>query len=128
MGHYRRVLLTEDDPLVLLTLTLAFQAEELEVLGAGSAREAMQALRDTMAGIQAAVIDLDLKGGDGYAVARACRALNPEMAVVYLSATARPEFATSAVADGELTKKPVVPQALAKHVRARLDRGVRSED
>jgi DNA-binding response OmpR family regulator len=127
MGQYRRVLLTEDDPLVLLTLTLAFQAEGLEVLGAGSGKEAIQALRDATAGISAAVVDLDLKGGDGYAVARACRALNPQMAVVYLSAAAHPEFATSAVPGGELAEKPVFPQALARRVRARLDAAVRPE-
>ncbi len=117
MHTYRRVLLVEDDPLALLTFTLALQSEGLEVLGAGTGREAMRILRDAAAGVAAAVIDLDLRAGDGYALGRSARALKADLPVFYLAGAARPEFEGARVPDGELVVKPVSPQALARRVR-----------
>ena len=116
-----RVLLIEDDPLALMMLTLELQADGFEVDGAGTAREVQHHLTVPGYGLDALVCDLDLRGGvDGYALARAARALNPGVAVLYTSGVARPDFAARGVAGADLALKPFIPQELPRLLRALL--------
>ncbi|OYX36329.1 MAG: hypothetical protein B7Y99_02215 [Caulobacterales bacterium 32-69-10] len=109
------VLLLEDDPLVLMVLSLELQADGLEVLQAETVAEAAALLA---AGPDVLVCDLDLRDhGDAYELARLARAHNPAMGVLYTSGVARPEFADLKVADGVLAPKPFLDQEIVRRVR-----------
>jgi DNA-binding response OmpR family regulator len=113
-----RVLLLEDDPLVLMMLSLELQAEGFEVIQAETAREAVGLLGGAP---DVLVCDLDLRDRhDGYDLACIARAHSPAMAVLYTSGVARPEFAARKVAGGVLAAKPLLPQEIARRVRALL--------
>jgi DNA-binding response OmpR family regulator len=114
-----RVLLLEDDPLVLMMLSLELQADGFEVVQAETAREAL-ALLDVAAAVF--ICDLDLRDRyDGYEVARAARAHNPAVAVLYTSGMGQPDFARCAVDGGELAAKPFLPQEIVRRVRGLVD-------
>jgi DNA-binding response OmpR family regulator len=122
MGRYPRVLLVEEDAIALLTFTLELQAAGFEVIGAATAREAMGALRNATDGVAAAVIDLDCQsGGDPLALARAARALNAAIAVVYTARARRLELESAGLPTGDILIKPCPPKALSAQVRASID-------
>ena len=120
MVGYSRILLLEDHPITLLTFTLELQEAGFEVLGAGSAPEALQLLRTATEGLQAVVIDLEVRGGDGYALGRAALAVNTSMVLVYTAQGPRPEFASMAPRGSRLLAKPAAPRALSALLRERL--------
>ena len=113
-----RVLLLEDDPLVLMILSLELQADGLDVLQAETVAEAIALLGE---GPDVLVCDLDLRDRcDAYDLARIARARNPALGVVYASGVARPEFVDRKVAGGVLAPKPFLDQEIVRRVRALL--------
>jgi DNA-binding response OmpR family regulator len=116
-----RVLVVEDDPLALMMLTLELQEDGFEVDGAESVHEARRHLAAPGYALDALVCDLDLRGGgDGYALARAARALNPAVAVLHASGVAQPEFEARKVAGAGLAQKPSLPQEIPRRLRGLL--------
>ncbi len=113
-----KILLLEDDPLVLMMLTLELQADGLEVIQAETVREAVDLLNEAP---DLLVCDLDLRDHyDGYDLARVARARRPGIPVLYASGTARPDFVARAVAGGVLSPKPFLDQEIVRRVRALL--------
>jgi DNA-binding response OmpR family regulator len=113
-----KVLLLEDDPLVLMMLSLELQAGDFEVIQAETAREAIGLLAEAP---DLLVCDLDLRDrSDGYDLAMLARARYPHIAVLYASGVARPEFAARSVAGGVLAPKPFLDQEIVRRVRALL--------
>jgi DNA-binding response OmpR family regulator len=78
----RTILLVEDDPSVRLTCAALLEDEGHCVLEAGSLAEARAQLR---AGIDAAVIDLNLPDGLGTVLAAELRARHPATALILMT-------------------------------------------
>lgn len=122
MAGHRRVLVVEDDPLVLMMVLLDLQADGLEAVGADTAREAATQLAKA-ATLDAAVIDLDLREADPFRLARAARLLNPALALIFTSGVAQPGFEAHCPSGALLVAKPTVSGELASRLRGLLDPG-----
>ena len=121
MAPLTRVLVVEDDPLALMMLSLELQAEGFDPDSAETVGEAEKRLTAPGYRLDALVCDLDLRGGcDGYALARRARALNPKVAVLYTTGTARSEFEDRRVEGAGLAFKPFIPLEIAQRLRALL--------
>lgn len=91
MCAFSRVLVVEDQPLLLLDLMDQLADFGLESLPAGSARTAARLLD---AGIDALVTDIELgEGPDGLALARLAASARPGMPIVVVSGGVRPTAA-----------------------------------
>lgn len=113
-----KVLLLEDDPLVLMMLSLELQTDGVDVIPAETAREALHLLGEAP---DVLVCDLDLRDRhDGYDLARIARARNAAMPVLYTSGVVHPEFAARSVAGGVLALKPLLDQEIVRRVRQLL--------
>lgn len=118
MSNHPRVLVVEDDPLVLMMTILDLQADGFDVVGAESMGEAHRLVK---AGeLDAVVIDLDLRGGDGFALALTARSRNPAVGVIYTSGVSQSDFEARRVKGGLLVAKPTVTQELARRLRELL--------
>ncbi|WBP85166.1 response regulator [Kitasatospora cathayae] len=116
-----RILLVDDDPLLLRTLQLNLRARQYEVLTANSGRAALDAAeRDTP---DAVLLDLGLPDLDGIDVLRHLRA-HLDVPIIVLSGRTEPEEmirALDAGADDYVTK-PFDPDELFARLRAVLRR------
>ncbi len=82
------VLVVEDEWLVRMELVDAFEAEGCDILESASAEDALHALKTTQ-GVTLLMTDIRLLGPmTGWDLAEQARHLNPQLAVVYLSANA----------------------------------------
>jgi PAS domain S-box-containing protein len=121
---YERVLVV-DDELELLAVT-AIWLKELgyEVTPCISPASALAALQDGAAtGCQYAlmVTDIIMPGIDGFALAKAARAIHPSLALLYVSGFADTTNRESTRPDGPVLEKPFRQPALATLVRQTLD-------
>ena len=106
------LLVLDDDPLVRVTLVEALRDEGLEVIGAASEAEALEALRRDQAP-RVVVTDLDLgTKRNGFVFAAIARMLCPDVGIIYI--TGRPEAAEGhAMGEREvLLHKPFRPSEL----------------
>lgn len=83
------LLLVEDDPNVAGTLSERLRAEGFDVTHAGTVAAAREALARTK--FAAAVLDVGLPDGDGFAVGRHLREVSPATAMLFLTAWGSPE-------------------------------------
>ncbi len=98
------MLVVEDEWLVRMEIAQAFEDEGGAVMEAGSAEAALDLLRD-QAIVELLVTDIRLSGAmTGWELAKAARALNPEIAVIYLSAN--PPAPELSVAGSRFIAKP----------------------
>lgn len=108
MGSLESVtmLVVEDEWLVRMELVDAFEAEGCDILESASAEDALHALKTTQ-GVSLLMTDIRLLGTlTGWDLAEQARQLNPQLAVVYLSANA-PE-AARIVHGGIFLEKPAM--------------------
>lgn len=83
------VLLVEDEPLIRMDTAEMLEAEGLMVIEAGSAEEAMAALKTTH--VDVLVTDVNLPGLSGPELAAKARAIRPDIAVVFATGDAHAE-------------------------------------
>lgn len=112
----RDVLLVEDDPTVADVLTGLLQAQGHRVVHAPHALAALSA--QAMQRFDLALLDLDLPGMDGLALARQLRASGFDRPMVAITARADPEAEPQALAAGfdAFVRKPVTGERLAEVV------------
>ena len=120
-GHHPRVLIVEDDPILLETLEYNLEAEGYRVSSAVDGFAALQEARKERPDL--IVLDVMLPGLDGFEV---CRILRREMATPILMLTARTDEVDRVVglevgADDYLTKPFSMREFLAR-VKAQLRR------
>lgn len=123
------VLLVEDKDSLLAMLRHALEAQGHTVVEARDQPEAVQALRDLRPGI--VLSDLRLPEGDGFGVLRAAKELDPEMAVIVMTAFGSIQDAVAAIKEGALDflAKPVDPDHLLLMVeRAAAQRRMATEN
>ena len=112
----RDVLLVEDDPTVADVLTGLLQAQGHRVVHAAHALAALSAHATQR--FDLALLDLDLPGMDGLALARHLRASGFDRPMVAITARADPEAEPQALAAGfdAFVRKPVTGERLAEVV------------
>ncbi len=86
-----RVLLVDDEALVLHAMRAVLEGAGYEVVAAAGGAEAIERLRREAGGFELAVIDLSMPEVDGAAVLRAVRACAPGLPVVLGSGYAEEE-------------------------------------
>jgi DNA-binding NtrC family response regulator len=113
-GARRRVLVTDDDPLVRWALGARLEELGLEILEAGTVRETLE--REAEADL--VLLDVRLPDGDGLAAAREILARRPRRPLLLMTAFATPELAAEATRAGvrRCIDKPFDTDAVARIV------------
>jgi len=117
-----RVLLVEDEPGLVLTLSDRLQAEGFEVESTASAREALKRLGERSYDI--VLLDLMLPDGSGFEVCRRLRERDPVTPVLMLTALGATEHRVRGLEQGadDYLAKPFDSQELVARLRALLRR------
>ena len=92
----RRVLVTDDDPLVRWALRACLEALDLDVIEASTVRETLE--RESAADV--VLLDVRLPDGDGLQAARDLLGRQPERPVLLMTAFSTPELEAEAVRIG----------------------------
>src|SRR5438477_12055738 len=79
------ILVVDDDPGVRMLLHVGLPKHGFDALTAGDGAEAVELFRREHARIDLALIDLQMPGGDGAAVVRQLRALDPRVRCCLMS-------------------------------------------
>jgi DNA-binding response OmpR family regulator len=118
MDH-NRVLVVEDDFLIRMTLTDALESDGFVVIEAESGEAALVQLRADPS-IRLLMTDMQLSGGlDGRALAKAVRAENPHIPIIYM--TGRPDRVDVIDAGREvIIGKPYLPSEICAAARRLL--------
>ncbi|MEU8922917.1 response regulator transcription factor [Kitasatospora sp. NPDC048545] len=116
-----RILLVDDDPLLLRTLQLNLRARQYAVLTASSGREALDVAENETP--DAVLLDLGLPDLDGIDVLRSLRA-HLDAPIIVLSGRTDPEETIRALDSGadDYVTKPFDPNELFARLRAALRR------
>ena len=120
-----RVLLVDDDPVIVRLLEVNFRLGGFEVEGANRGEEALEKARATKP--DAIVLDVMMPGLDGYQVCARLRE-DPDLAdvpVVFLTARAQEDDVARGYSLGvtEYVTKPFDPEALVATIRRALRKG-----
>lgn len=112
-----RVLIVEDNYLLLDMLSRVFDQGGLSVVAVSSGEAALTSIRETGPTIDWLFTDINLPGlVDGWSVADAFRALHPRRPVVYASSGTYPR--NRAVSDSLFVAKPFRMQPIAELARS----------
>lgn len=119
MGEKARVLVVDDDPLVLRTIQRIVRLRYLDE-GATSADEALQ--RVEQGEIAAVLSDVNMPGKSGLELLNILRARHPSLPVLLMTAKHSREDAERAIASGAIgyLTKPMPSEALLDSVAAAL--------
>lgn len=102
-----RILVAEDDPLVLLAVEDALQEAGFDVVTASSGSQAIELLGDAQGQIKAVVTDIRMgPGPSGWDVGRHAREGLPSMPVVYVSGDSAADWAVHGVPKSLMLSKP----------------------
>ena len=116
MDSHCRVLIVEDNYLLLDMLSRVFDQGGLSVVAVSSGEAALTSIRETGPTINWLFTDINLPGlVDGWSVADAFRALHPRRPVVYASSGTYPR--NRAVSDSLFVAKPFRMQPIAELAR-----------
>jgi DNA-binding response OmpR family regulator len=117
-----RVLLVEDERLILMELKDTLEGAGFTVLVASSGAEALALLDPDGEPVDALVTDVDLGDGPtGWDVAHAAREGNPGLAVVYASSSSPSDWAVNGVPNSVFISKPFAPTQIVVAVSERLN-------
>lgn len=106
-----KLLVVEDEPLILSYLEDVLEEAGYEVVVARSSDEAIVALDDHATTLSALVTDIRLPGYfNGWHVARQARGLNPDLPILYLTGHGADEWSTLGLSKSLLLQKPVLPR------------------
>lgn len=118
-----RILLVEDDPLIVESLTELLVGEGYSVATASTQRDAIErALGDSACRL--VLLDISLSDGNGFAVCSAVKAERPEVPVIFLTAS-DDEFNTVTgltMGADDYVAKPFRPRELLARIAAALRR------
>jgi len=116
------ILVADDEPPNLESLSRIFAREGWRVATAGSGAHALDVLRREPVAVL--VTDLMMPGMSGEALLRAARAVSPDTEVVLVTAYGTVEAAVSAMKEGayDFITKPVKRHAIVKSVRQALEK------
>ena len=118
-----RILLVEDDPLIVESLTELLVGEGYSVAAASTQRDAIErALGDSACRL--VLLDISLADGNGFAVCSAVKAERPEVPVIFLTAS-DDEFNTVTgltMGADDYVAKPFRPRELLARIAAALRR------
>ena len=118
-----RILLVEDDPLIVESLTELLVGEGYSVASASTQRDAIErALGDSACCL--VLLDISLADGNGFAVCSAVKAERPEVPVIFLTAS-DDEFNTVTgltMGADDYVAKPFRPRELLARIAAALRR------
>lgn len=110
-----RVLVVEDETLVLFTLEEELTRAGFEVLLACDPESARRRLEEAGAGLDGLVVDLNLSSDEtGFDVARRARGINPNVAVVYISGNDRAQWEDQGVENSVFFSKPILSSEVAE--------------
>lgn len=119
-----KLLLVEDDLLILDMLECAFAEAGFEVVPAGSGTQAMAELGAPSTRFRAVITDIKLGvGPDGWEVGRHARELVPDMPIVYVSGDSTHQWSSKGVPNSVLVAKPFVVAQVITAVSALLNGG-----
>lgn len=108
-----KVLLVEDEPLILIESEAALADAGFDVVTATDATRAMETFDKAGEVICAVVTDIRLgKGPSGWDVGRHVREAAPAMPIVYVSGDSSGEWASHGVPNSVMIAKPFVPVQL----------------
>jgi two-component system response regulator HydG len=93
-----KILVVDDETAILNALEILFRGEGYEVMVADSGPKALAALEDERPDV--VLTDIRMPGADGLAVLTAARQIDPEMAVILMTAQASLQTAVRAVNEG----------------------------
>ena len=96
VGARRRVLVSDDDPLLRWALGRQLAERGLETIEAESVRETLEHEAEA----DLVLLDLRLPDGDGLAAARSLLALRPDRPLLLMTSFATPELVAEAVRTG----------------------------
>jgi DNA-binding NtrC family response regulator len=117
-GARRRVLITDDDPLLRWALSARLEEMGLEVIEAGSVRRTLEREGDA----DLLLLDVRLPDGDGMQVAREILSRRPWRPLLLMTAFATPELTAEAARMGVRVclEKPFDMDVVARVVRETL--------
>jgi DNA-binding NtrC family response regulator len=124
-----RILVVDDEPIVMESLSDWFRQDGYEVESARSAKEALRRLADGPFDI--ALIDIRMPGMDGLELQRLISSSHPDLTVIIMTAYASVESAVRALKAGayDYITKPFDPDELSHLIRrAGEHRSLRSEN
>ncbi|MGA8745700.1 MAG: response regulator transcription factor [Solirubrobacterales bacterium] len=121
------ILVCDDEPQILRALKVVLREAGFEVIGAETAREALDAA--AVRRPDAAIVDLVLPDGDGVEVCSQLRSWS-EMPILVLSAVGEEEQKVRALEAGadDYVTKPFGPRELVARLRAAMRRAAGGED
>ncbi|WP_417230415.1 response regulator transcription factor [Thermophilibacter sp.] len=119
-----RILLAEDDPLIVEGLSELLAGEGYEVLSSPTQAGAVKLACAPHADIALALVDLTLAEGSGFAVCNAIKHATPEVPVIFLTAADDELSTVTGLAMGadDYVAKPFRPRELVARVQAALRR------
>ena len=115
-----KILIVEDDPLIVRTRDELLEAEGYDVTACGRQDDATQLLNAE--GFDLALLDVTLAQGNGFAVCAAARQAHPDMLVIFLTAS-DDEYSTVAGLDMgavDYIAKPFRARELLSRIRAAM--------
>jgi len=120
----QRLLLVDDDPLLLGTLQELLAGEGFQVTTAGSGEEAEVILRQARPPLELVLTDMVMPGKTGMDVLRSALELNPSCTVLVLSGFGTLREATVAMDEGAygLVNKPLQLEAFRQTLRRIVER------
>jgi DNA-binding response OmpR family regulator len=115
------ILYVEDEILIQMMVLDAFAHSRFAVVTATSPAEAIEMLADPQAGIDGLITDISLNSPlSGWDIARAGRASNSALPVIYVSGASGHEWAAQGVPGSKMIIKPFAPPFLVEAMRSRF--------
>jgi DNA-binding NtrC family response regulator len=113
------VLIVDDEPLIRWAVREGLEGAGYQVIEAGTAREALQALGDTL-GVAVALLDVRLPDSDDLSLLRRFRRDAPGCRVIMMTAHGTPELLSEALGEGAFgaMSKPFDMGGMIELVRA----------
>ncbi len=116
------VLIAEDEVLIAALLEMTLEDEGMTTSVACSGGEAAAAIHAHPTGFHVLVTDIRLGDPpDGWAVADAARASNPDIGVIYITGDSMSDWRANGVPESILITKPFLPSQVVTAVQTLLD-------
>ena len=107
------LLVVEDEPLILMAVQEALEANGYVVLPTANGVEALSVLDSRHGELAGIVTDVRLGAGpDGWQVSRRARELRPDIPVVYATGDSAPDWPVHGVTQSVLVPKPYAPEEM----------------
>lgn len=119
-----KILIVDDDPEILNTLSLVLQEEGYETLTANNGEEALKIVQEDA--VKLILLDLMLPDIDGIEVLRRVKASQPEIAIIMVSGQATVKAAVDAIKLGayNFIEKPLAPIEMIDYMLLTVRRGL----